>query len=79
MRRAATRWPCRAARRDLPPDFVTVVFGFVPLRGAGQDQDSICLSAPPARYPFTLTEPLGQRRLLDGSTIPPRDATKPPN
>jgi hypothetical protein len=61
------------------PDFVTVVFGFVPLRGAGQDQDSICGSAPPARYRVILDEPLGQRRLLDGSTIPPRDATKPPS
>jgi hypothetical protein len=61
------------------PDSVTVVFGFVPLRGGGQEQDSICGSAPPASYRVILEEPLGQRRLLDGSTIPPRDASKPPS
>jgi hypothetical protein len=56
------------------PDAILVVFGVVPLPG-GQD----CPGAPPARYRIALTEPLGQRRLLDGGVIPPRDATRPPN
>jgi hypothetical protein len=57
-------------------DTVTVMFGVVP--GVGGGQDSICLDSPPSPYRVVLAEPLGNRRLLDGSVIPPRDATKPP-
>jgi hypothetical protein len=56
------------------PDALVVVFGIVPLPGAHD-----CPGAPPAKYRIALTEPLGQRRLLDGGVVPPRDATKPPN
>ena len=55
------------------PDAVIVVFGVVPLPG-GQD----CQGSPPGKVRIVLTEPLGQRRLLDGGVVPPRDATKPP-
>jgi hypothetical protein len=58
------------------PDAVTMLFGVVPAIGGGHD--AICLDSPPSPYRVTLTEPLGQRRLLDGGVIPPRDATKPP-
>jgi hypothetical protein len=57
-------------------DAVTMLFGVVP--GVGGGQDSICLDSPPSPYRVVLTEPLGQRRLLDGGVIPPRDAAKPP-
>jgi hypothetical protein len=58
------------------PDAVTMLFGVVP--GVGGGQDSICIDSAPSPYRVTLTEPLGQRQLLDGGVIPPRDATKPP-
>jgi hypothetical protein len=66
--------------RVVPPliaygdDAVVVVLGVVPLPG---DQD--CPGAPPAPYTIDLREPLGNRALLDGGVVPPRDATKPPN
>jgi hypothetical protein len=40
----------------------------------GQD----CQGAGPGAFEFTLTEPLGDRKLLDGGQIPPRDASLPP-
>ena len=55
------------------PDALVVVFGTIPLPGA---QD--CVGAAPAKYRIALREPLGNRRLLDGGVVPPRDATKPP-
>jgi hypothetical protein len=58
------------------PDAIIVVFGVVKPSGG---QDTICLDSPPTRYEVVLTEPLGQRRLLDGGVVPPRDATKPPS
>ncbi len=65
--------------RVVPPliaygdDAVVVVVGVGPLPG-GQD----CPGAPPAPYTIELREPLGNRALLDGGIVPPRDATKPP-
>ena len=40
------------------------------------DQD--CEGNPPFAVELKLPEPLGKRKLLDGSETPPRDATKPP-
>jgi hypothetical protein len=65
--------------RVVPPliayggETVIVVFGVKPLVG-----DSDCPGAPPAPYTFDLRQPLGNRALLDGGVVPPRDATKPP-
>ena len=56
------------------PDALVVAFGIVPLAGP---QD--CPGAPPGKFRIVLTEPLGQRRLLDGGVVPPRDATRPPS
>jgi hypothetical protein len=42
--------------------------------GAGQD----CQGNPDFPVEIKLPEPLGGRKLLDGSSIPPRDATEPP-
>lgn len=56
------------------PDAVVVLFGVVPLPG-----DHDCPGAPPGKVRIELSEPLGQRRLLDGGVVPPRDATKPPD
>jgi hypothetical protein len=55
------------------PDGVLVAF-LVRRQSVGQD----CQGAGPAAYEFTLSEPLGDRRLLDGGEIPPRDASAPP-
>jgi hypothetical protein len=52
---------------------VTVIFGVRPLPG-GQD----CPANPPGRYKVTLDQPFGDRLLLDGGSIPPRDATNAP-
>lgn len=49
-------------------DAVTVTFGVRP-RGANQD----CPSNPPTAVAVTLSEPLGERRLLDGGSDPPRE------
>jgi hypothetical protein len=58
------------------PDAIVVMFGVTtPIGGGGED--SICNQSPPISYRVVLTEPLGRRALLDGSVIPPRDATKP--
>lgn len=53
-------------------DAVLVTF-LVRRRPGGQD----CQANPKFPFEFTLPEPLGDRKLLDGSTIPPRDATVP--
>jgi hypothetical protein len=53
---------------------IVAVFGVIPLPG-GQD----CPGAPPAPFTLRLEEPLGNRALLDGGVVPPRDATKPPD
>ncbi len=50
---------------------VTVVFAVRP-RGGGQD----CPSNPETPYVLVLDEPLGDLVLLDGSEVPPRDATE---
>jgi|GEM_PF-1168681 len=50
---------------------VTVVFAVRP-RGGAQD----CPSNPETPYVMVLDEPLGDRVLLDGSEVPPRDATE---
>lgn len=50
---------------------VTVIFTVVP-RPGGHD----CQSNPPTPFRLVLPEPLGDRALLDGSSIPPRDATQ---
>ena len=54
-------------------DAVTVTFTVTPLDGT---QD--CPSNPEFPVTVTLTEPLGERSLLDGGTTPPRDATTTP-
>jgi len=50
---------------------VTVIFAVV-ARPGGHD----CQGNPPTPYRLVLAEPLGDRVLLDGSQIPPRDATE---
>ena len=50
---------------------------WVRLPDGGPNQD--CPSNPEFPLEITLPEPLGDRRLLDGSEVPPRDATGPPN
>lgn len=54
-------------------DAVTVTFTVTP-RPGGQD----CQGNPEFPITLTLTEPLGERALLDGGTTPPRDATTTP-
>ncbi|MDQ6794756.1 MAG: hypothetical protein M3067_08080 [Chloroflexota bacterium] len=56
------------------PDTVTLIFGVRP-RPGGQD----CQGNPPGRYRVTLDQPLGDRQLLDGGSLPPRDATVAPD
>lgn len=53
---------------------VTVVFGVVPRPG-----EQACPSNPETPFTLRLPEPLGDRRLLDGSSVPPRDATTCPD
>jgi hypothetical protein len=50
------------------PDAVTILLA---VRSAGGGQD--CQGNPPFALRVELPEPLGERRLLDGSTLPPRD------
>ena len=54
----------------LGEDAVTVVFA---VRPRGGDQD--CPSNPETPHLLVLSEPLGERALLDGSMLPARDAT----
>ena len=56
------------------PDTMFVVFAVVP-RPGGHD----CPSNPETPFRLVLPEPLGERTLLDGSSIPPRDATTCPD
>ena len=58
----------------LADDTVTVVFAVVP-RGGMQE----CPSNPETPVLLELPEPLGERRLVDGSSVPPRDATTCPD
>lgn len=53
------------------PESVTVIFTVV-ARPGGHD----CPSNPETPFRLVLPEPLGDRMLLDGSSIPPRDATE---
>jgi hypothetical protein len=53
---------------------VTVLFGVVPRQG-----ELACPSNPETPFTLRLPEPLGERRLLDGSSVPPRDATTCPS
>lgn len=53
---------------------VTVTFTIVSPPGDAQD----CPSNPEFPVTVTLTEPLGERELLDGGSNPPRDATTTP-
>lgn len=55
------------------PDSITVQFTITP-RPGGQD----CQGNPESPVTFTLSEPLGERTLLDGGSNPPRDATTTP-
>ncbi len=55
----------------LGAESVTVVFAVRP-RGGAQE----CPSNPETPYVLVLAEPLGDRVLLDGSEMPPRDATE---
>lgn len=52
---------------------VTVIFGVVPRGG-----DHTCQGNPETPFLLQLPEPLGDRALLDGSSVPPRDATACP-
>ena len=52
-------------------DAVTIAFFAAPLPPTGQLQ--LCPGAPPARRRVILSEPLGDRRLLDAGVFPPRD------
>lgn len=51
------------------PESVTVIFTVVPRPGG-----HTCPSNPATPFHLVLPEPLGDRALLDGSSIPPRDA-----
>ena len=53
---------------------VTVTFTITPPPGDAQD----CQSNPEFPVEVTLSEPLGERALLDGGSTPPRDATTTP-
>ena len=55
-------------------DSVTVTFAVNP-RGGAQS----CPSNPETPFVLGLPNPLGQRTLLDGSSVPPRDATACPD
>lgn len=64
--------------RLLPPQVFSsadaiLVTVWVVRRPGGQD----CQGNPPFAIEIELTEPLGDRKLLDGSEVPPRDATVP--
>lgn len=69
-----------ARGRILPPQLITdaetvTVVMTVRARGGAQD----CPSNPETPFLLELPEPLGERRLLDGSSVPPRDATTCPD
>ena len=65
--------------RLLPPEVFTseaaiLVNIWVRDQLTGQD----CQGSPPGELVIELNEPIGDRQLLDGSEIPPRDASVPP-
>lgn len=55
-------------------DSVTVTFAVRPRLGAQE-----CPSNPETPFVLELPEPLGDRSLRDGSSVPPRDATVCPD
>lgn len=65
--------------RLLPPSItygaesISLVFAARPLQG----EMFTCPGNPSTRVTVELSEPLGDRRLLDGGLFPPRDATQP--
>jgi hypothetical protein len=59
---------------DEDNDSVTVTLAVRP-RGGGQE----CPSNPETPFVLELSAPLGDRALLDGSSVPPRDATVCPD
>ncbi len=59
---------------DYGAEAVTVTFTVVPPPGDAHD----CPSNPEFPVTITLSEPLGERQLLDGGSTPPRDATTTP-
>lgn len=79
-----TELPCNSgqdARGRIRPfritpaaDSVTVTFSVVPRPG-----NHDCQGNPETPFTLTLPEPLGGRALLDGSSVPPRDATVCPD
>ena len=56
------------------PETVTVLLGVVPRPGGHE-----CPSNPETPFTLELPEPLGDRVLLDGSSVPARDATTCPD
>lgn len=62
------------AEIDEADDSVTVTFAVRP-RGGAQE----CPSNPETPFVLALPDPLGDRVLLDGSSVPPRDATVCPD
>src|ERR1044071_3720236 len=67
------------AERVDPPDMAfseTAITVRVDIRRRAGGQD--CQGTPPFPFTLELPEPVGGRALLDASTKPPRDATKPP-
>lgn len=56
-------------------DTITVIFAVRPRLGVAQT----CPSNPETPFLLRLPEPLGDRALLDGSAVPPRDATECPD
>ena len=68
------------AERVDPPDMSfseTAITVRVDIRRRAGGQD--CQGTPPFPFTLELPEPVGGRALLDASTRPPRDATKPPS
>lgn len=59
---------------EYTPEAVTVTFTIAPPQGDAHN----CPSNPEFPIEVTLTEPLGERTLLDGGSTPPRDATTTP-
>jgi hypothetical protein len=79
-----TEWACNSGEDaqgrivvsaiDEDDDSVTMTFAVRP-RGGGQE----CPGNPETPFVLELSEPLGDRSVLDGSSVPPRDATVCPD
>jgi hypothetical protein len=63
-----------APSMELTDKAITVKLAIRRLPGAED-----CQGNAPFKFELDLPEPLGDRALLDGSSKPPRDATKPPS